>query len=315
MTQMRKGYLAALIAVLIWSGFIIVSRMGGVSGLSAYDVMAIRYFTCASVLLPIWGFKYRFNMFKARFIVVSLIGGLAYALCTFRGFQLSSASHASLLLPGLIPLFIIVLSAVINREAQTKLKWLGIGAITLGVAALFSQQLSVVQGVSEGDLWFVAGSFCWALFSILIKRWGITPWQATVSLAVITCTLYLPVYVLWLPKTLSNALWSDIFLQVFYQGFLATIIQMIFYVKAVQYIGPSSMGAMMAIVPVLSGVSAILIFDEPATPTLLISLTLVSLGAWIAHSAVFQDSQRVQQRLDISKLPTIPPKKLKARTV
>ena len=86
----------------------------------------------------------------------------------------------------------------------------------------------------------------------------------------------------FLPMTLSVDLWSDIVVQAFYQGFLATIIQMIFYVRAVQLIGPSSMGALMAIVPVLSGVAALFVFQEPVTFALCTAFVLVSLGAWCA---------------------------------
>jgi len=300
-TVKQKGYLSALIAVFIWSGFILVSRMGGMSELSQYDVIAIRYATCAAMLLPIWWFKYRFCIFKIKLFIASLVGGLAYALCTFRGFQLSTASHAALFLPGLMPLFIILLSVVVNREVQAKSKYLGVGIITLGVGFMFIDTLSDAQGVSykilQGDGWFIAGSLCWALFSVLIKRWEISPWEVTVSLAFFTCVLYLPVYILWLPKALSSASLTDIALQAVYQGLLATIIQMIFYVKAVQAIGPSSMGVMMAIVPLVSGVSAIFVFDEAATPTLLLGLLSVSVGAWVAHSHFFKMKFSISNQL------------------
>ncbi|BFM15590.1 DMT family transporter [Maricurvus nonylphenolicus] len=292
----NKGYLYALAAVVIWTGFILVSRMGGISELLSYDVIAIRYATCAALLLPVWWFKYRFNLLNWKLVVASVIGGLAYALFAFRGFQLAPASHAAVLLPGLMPLFIILLSVWINRERQSWSKWLGIGVITLGVGSLFAQQLSQSQGLNqsqgqsfaEGHIWLVLAALMWALFSVLIKRWGITPWQATVSLAVITCALYLPVYMFWLPKNISTDLWPDILLQAFYQGIMATIVQMFLYVKAVQVIGPSSMGAMMAMVPVLAGVAAMFALNEPATPELLSGLVLVSVGAWVAHSQWLQ---------------------------
>lgn len=286
----QKGALYALGAALIWCGFILVSRMGGISELLAYDVVAIRYATCAGILLPIWWFKHRFNLFNIKLIIGSLIGGLAYALCVFRGFQTTPASHAAVLLPGLMPLFIITLSVVINGERPPLQIWLGIAAITLGAGALFWSNYSQQQVLSSGHVWLVAAALCWALFTVLIKRWGFTPWQATVSLAVVTCALYLPVYVFFLPKAISINLWPDILLQVFYQGVLATIIQMILYVKAVQAIGPSSVGSMMSIVPVVSGVLAIFVFNEAVTTELIAGLILVSLGAWLAHSRTFKQA-------------------------
>jgi drug/metabolite transporter (DMT)-like permease len=148
-----------------------------------------------------------------------------------------------------------------------------------------------------GDGWLVAAAFFWALFSVLIKRWQITPWQVTVSLALLTGLFYLPVYIAFLPKAISNAGWEDILLQAFYQGIMATIVQMIFYVKAVQNIGPSNMGAVMSIVPVISGLAAIVIFNEPISEALIIGLVLVSLGAWLAHSRFFKRRNTLNELL------------------
>lgn len=307
MSDQRIGYGFAIAAALIWAGFILVSKLGGMSELLAFDVIAIRYMTCAAILLPIWWFKFRFKLFTPRLVTCSLVGGLAYALCAFSGFQLASASHAAILLPGMMPLFIIVLSFLINKESHGLQKWLGIVVITLGIIVLFAGELGVFKGAINfnittllGDSWLVAAAFCWAVFSVLIKRWQITPWQVTVSLALLTCLFYLPVYLVFLPKALSQASWTDILLQAFYQGIMATIIQMIFYVKAVQKIGPSEMGAVMSIVPVISGVAAIVIFNEPISEELVVGLVLVSLGAWLAHSRFFKRKNAASEPLKIT---------------
>jgi drug/metabolite transporter (DMT)-like permease len=302
----QQGYGFAFAAALIWAGFILVSRVGGMSELLAFDVIAIRYATCAAILLPIWWFKFRFKLFTPRLIICSLVGGLAYALCAFSGFQLASASHAAILLPGMMPLFIIVLSFLINKESHGAQKWFGIGVITLGIIVLFAGELGVFKGELNlnvttllGDGWLVAAAFFWAVFSVLIKRWQITPWQVTVSLALLTCLFYLPVYIVLLPKAIAVASWTDILLQAFYQGIMATIVQMIFYVKAVQKIGPSNMGAVMSIVPVISGLAAIVLFNELVTVELAMGLVLVSLGAWLAHSRYLERKSIFKKSLDV----------------
>jgi len=283
MNTTQIGYLCALAAALIWSGFILVSRFGGISELTSYDVIAIRYVTCTLLVLPIWWVKFRFKLFDKRLIAASIIGGLIYALFAFQGFSTAQASHAAILLAGLMPLFIIVLSYFINGERPSMKKWLGIILITLGIALLF---LPLLQDglLNSGHFYFIAAAGAWSLFSVLIKRWNISPWEVTISLAVVTCLIYMPFYILFAPKAISVRLWDVIAVQAFYQGFLATIVQVIFYVKAVQLIGPSSMGAMMAIVPFVSGISALFIFDESFSLTLMFGLMLVSFGAWFAHS-------------------------------
>jgi drug/metabolite transporter (DMT)-like permease len=283
----RQGYMAALVAVIIWSGFILVSRMGGISQLLSYDVIAIRYITCALVVLPFWWFKFPFKLFQPKLIILSLIGGFSYALFVFKGFELTPASQAAVILPGLMPVLIIILSVFINKQSHAITKWLGITVITLGVAILFWQEFSVHGQFSLGHLAMGAAASCWALFSVLLNRWDISPWQATVSLSVITCLLYLPIYLLWLPKNISPDLWQDILLQGFYQGVLAATIQVMLYSKAVQLIGAAGMGSMMAIVPVLAGVSALYVFDETLKPALMSAMVLVSFGVWLANTNRF----------------------------
>ena len=47
------GNLYAATVVAIWSGFILVSRAGGASVLSAWDIVAVRYATASLVLLAV----------------------------------------------------------------------------------------------------------------------------------------------------------------------------------------------------------------------------------------------------------------------
>lgn len=284
MQSRQKGYLCALGAVLIWSGFILVSRRGGLSSLTAYDVIAIRYLSCAVLLFPVWLFWKRFNILQLKFIVSALIGGFSYALFAFNGFVQAPASHAAVLLPGLLPVMIIMLSIFLNGERHELSKWLGVGVITFGIGVLFWQEYQLKGVLSQGHLCLAGAAFCWATFSVLINRWNISPWEATVSLALVTATVYLPVYILVLPKNISPGLWQDIALQSFYQGFMATIVQMLLYVRAVQLIGASHMGSMMAIVPVLAGVAAIFIFNEPVRISLVMALVLVSAGIWLTNT-------------------------------
>jgi drug/metabolite transporter (DMT)-like permease len=59
------------------------------------------------------------------------------------------------------------------------------------------------------------------------------------------------------------------------------------------------MGAVMSIVPVISGVAAIVIFNEPISEALIIGLVLVSLGSWLAHSRFFKRKSVLNESLKI----------------
>ena len=53
--HLLHGYLAALATLLMWSGFSLISRMGGKSILTPYDIFALRLATASLVLLPFIG--------------------------------------------------------------------------------------------------------------------------------------------------------------------------------------------------------------------------------------------------------------------
>lgn len=277
------GYFYALGALLIWSGFILVSRAGGLNGLTVWDLIAIRYSVCASLLLPLWLWLLPFSLFRPKLIISSLIGALLYALFTFTGFKHMPASHAALLLPGSVPLAVFMLSTVFGRERHSPLNWLGISLICLGIAGLLLLNTDTQFAVGKGHYAIIVGALCWATYTVLIKHWDISPWQATVSLAVITAIVYLPVYLLFLPKNIHQVPATVIATQAFYQGFLATVVQMLFYVRAVHLIGSAKMGSLMGMVPIIAGFSATLVFDEPLTAVLVAGLFLVSTGVVLSN--------------------------------
>jgi drug/metabolite transporter (DMT)-like permease len=99
---------------------------------------------------------------------------------------------------------------------------------------------------------------------------------------------------IFLPKNIDQAALSEIGLQVFYQGFLATIIQMLLYVKAVKIIGAQGMGSFMALVPVLAGVFAVIFLHEPATWYLWAALSLVSLGVFISNYSISDHFKKIK---------------------
>ncbi|OUS32434.1 hypothetical protein A9Q99_01110 [Gammaproteobacteria bacterium 45_16_T64] len=293
-----KGYLCGLGAVIIWTGFIVVSRMGGISALFANDIIAIRYATCAVLLLPLWWFKYRVNLLDPKILLISTIGGIGYASCAFRGFSLAPASHAAVLLPGLMPLFITLLSTLLLKEKPSLLKWFGIIIITIGALTLLTQGTGADSDVGAGQAWLIAATICWSLFSVLVKRWNISPWEAVISVAIISSIIYLPTYALFLSSNIAETPWQDIAIQVVYQGFLATIVQLVLYVRAMHIIGASSMGTLMALVPMLAGIAAVFLLDEPFGAPLAIGILLVSAGS-IA-------TQRTNNKQTIPSVPPAP---------
>ncbi len=276
--NLRTGLLFGLAAVVIWTGFILVSRAGALSPLAMTDMVAVRFATALLVLLPlVW--RYRQIWWQPRMVLLGGVGGLAYSVSVYSGFERAPASHAALLLPGLMPVVIALLASLVLREERSLRVWAGIAVSSAGVLLLMLESLFASPEYLGGDLWFVLACLFWGLYTIMLRAWKVEPWVATVVVVTVTALLYLPLYLLWLPKGIMQVGWQTLLLQAGYQGVLATIVQMLCYVRAVQLLGATRMGALMALVPVLVGLLAAPLFDEALTPGVGTGIALGFAGA------------------------------------
>jgi len=285
-TAPLKGYVMAALVVAIWSGFVVVSRLGGVSPLTAWDLVAIRYGTAAIILLPVFVFKRRFRLFTRQSVGLALTGGLGYALLVFSGFKRAPATHAAILLPGLLPFAVTLMAGLVLGERPSASRWLGLTVIAAGVACLGAEAFHGARAVRDGDLLLVGASFSYAAFTALARRWRADPWEATLAVVFLTALVYLPVYGLFLPKHLSNVALMTIAIQALYQGLLAIVVQMPLYVGAVRLIGATRLGTLMALVPALAGFAAVPILGEPLSGWTTAGLLLVTGGAWLCNAPV-----------------------------
>ena len=278
---LASGWLAALLAVACWSGFIIVSRIGGQSALLPTDMLALRFAIAAVLFLP---FARRYLMRGWRGLALALIGGLGYSLLAYLGFRYTSALHAAVMLPGLIPFAAALFSMLLLGERFAVMRQAGFALIAAGVLLMLFA--SGGSGSLTGDLLLAAAAGCWALYTVLIRRWQIAALRGAVTLTLLSALLYLPLYWLYLPGQISQAGWQDILLQGVYQGVIAAVLAMLLYLHAVATIGPSAMGALMALVPAISSLAAFSLLAENGTGQMMLAVLLTSIGALLASGIV-----------------------------
>ena len=287
--KLAQGYAAALATVLIWAGFILVSRLGGKSALTGWDIVALRLGTASLVLLP-----FSLNMPSGtwtdrRLWALALIGGLLFLMLAYAGFKLAPAAHGGILMPGLQPFLVTALAWWWLGARPPRQRLLALIPIALGVVCV---AVPVVAGLGHGpstlpgDLLLLTASVAWAAYSVLVKKWVYDPWLLTRFVALASALVFLPIYVLFLPKGLDQVPTSMLVLQALYQGIGPTIVAMILFLKAVSILGAERTGALVALVPVLAGLGAVPLLDEPLTPWLVAGLALVSGGAWLASRPV-----------------------------
>ncbi|MEI7431335.1 MAG: DMT family transporter [Betaproteobacteria bacterium] len=281
--QLLRGYLAAIATLLMWSGFSLVSRMGGKSILTAYDVFALRLIFATVILLPFAGSMPKGIWRDKRVWALTTLCSLIYCPLVFSGFKYAPAAHGGILLAGMQPLLISAVVWLLSGSRPNRWRSLGLVLISTGIACAAMPYFTGWSPDSLfGDLLILLSSICWAFYSVLAARWGYSGWTLTRAIAYSSAVVYLPVYFFCLPKELAAAPWAIIMTQGVYQGLVATILAMLTYLKAISILGTERAAAFLALVPIVTGILAVPLLNEPLTGWLLSALVFVSLGSFIA---------------------------------
>jgi drug/metabolite transporter (DMT)-like permease len=269
--------------VVIWAGFILASRLGGRTGLTGWDIVALRLGTAAVLLLPFSLNIPRHTWASRRLWTLAALGGLTFLVLVYAGFKSAPAAHGGILLPGMQPFLVTALAWFMLGSRPSRQRMLALLPIALGVACVAVPQLSghhTGPTTLIGDALLLGASIAWAAYSVLVKKWPHDPWLLTRFVALTSALVYLPVYLLWLPKGLDQVSTGMLVFQGLYQGIGPTIVAMILFLKAVSILGAERTGALVALVPVMAGLGAVPLLGEPLTGWLLAGLGLVSAGAW-----------------------------------
>lgn len=301
------GLLAAIVTVTIWTGFIVIARASAQHTLGPFDIALLRIVGASLVLMP-WGWwLVRRRMRDAirtgaapapssllgvsplalrTTALLGTFGGLLYAMLAYAGFFHAPATHASVLMPGSLPLWTALLAAVLLRDHITPLRAAALGLIVAGDLLVGGRSLlSAFDGgdVWKGDLLFMLAASCWAAYSVLARRHAVDAVQATIAITAFACLVYVPGYALLtglgaLSSRLADAPWGEIAFHLAFQGCGSVVISGISFTRMIQHFGPVRSTMITALVPGLSAMGAVVFLDEPLHWNLLGGLLLVTAG-------------------------------------
>ncbi len=290
----EMGYVYAAITLLIWSGFVIVSRLGSSGVLNPFDIAALRIGTAACVLAPWWiprllkpGLR---KLSWHQSLLFALLAGIIYPLLAYTGFVYAPASHGAVLISGMLPFFTSILALILLNDRPDPVRALGLLLIISGVATLFiSNQQSGgnanANAYLRGDIILLSASLVWATFTVLLKYWQVRAFDVTLGVVAVSALLYLPIYVLFLPKNIAIAPVSQIALQAFFQGFVVVCCAMWTYAKATELLGAVKVVIMMSGVPVVGTLLAVPFLSESLTAGTALGAAITFLGALIGAMA------------------------------
>jgi drug/metabolite transporter (DMT)-like permease len=261
----------------------VISRQAIVDNLTAADVTFLR-FLVTGLLVSLIALRQRpavvGRLGWPRALVLTLLAGAPYSLVLVGGLNFAPALHHAVITPGLIPLFSMVLAAIVFGERSSATKWTGIVLIVFGTAAFSWQALAnapMREGAWRGDVLFVVAALMWAVFGLLSRQWNADPVETTVSIGVLSL-LSVPIWAFAMPMQLAEASLRAILLQALYQGVIVGVVALFLYARVVALVGAVQAALFLPVVPCVVAIGGWFVLGERPSAWELLGMLIVIVG-------------------------------------
>jgi drug/metabolite transporter (DMT)-like permease len=279
-----RGAFYGLAALCIWTSFIVVSRLGVTTSITPWDVAAIRFTVAGLLLLP---------YLVRRGIALDRLGwtgvgaivagcGAPMVLLVNAGLLFAPAAHGGALFPGVMPLMVAVLAAIVLKERFSARKWIGLAAVVTGALGIvWGRGGAVGSAQTVGDALFLVAGLAWAAYTVAMRRARLDGLHAAAIAAGLSLAIYLPAYAIFAGTAVFKAPLFDIALQAVVQGVLTAIIALLLYGRMVSLLGATSGAAFVALTPVMTGLIGIPVLGEWPPVTDWVAIFVISIGVYV----------------------------------
>jgi drug/metabolite transporter (DMT)-like permease len=256
-------------------------------------VVACVRFTIAAVLLFGWcrwrGVPIRLRQEDLPIVLgVTATSVVIYNVLFLYGVRLAAASHGSVIVPGFIPVFTLVLARIVYDERVAARRAIGAALALLGLALVVGPAFAGSTDELVGDLMFIAGAFTWAVYAILgrsaTKRFhaaAITFLSAAlggVTFAILTL-VFEPTGFAALGTASVQALAG-----VAYLGTFGTVLSFVFFYVGVERIGAPRASAYAVLIPLFGVAATVTVLGDPIEPVALAGAAVVIIGLRLMQS-------------------------------
>jgi drug/metabolite transporter (DMT)-like permease len=274
------GLSAAIVVVFIWSGWLVISKVGVESKLTIYDIAALRYGISAIIAFPIVLYLKPWKDTPIhRIIVLAVLAGIPYVLLAYAGFTYAPAAHGGVFLNGALPAMTLVLAWLWLKE-RPRLQQVS-GTVLIIIGALMAALDASEAAASEawiGDLLFLTAGLSFSGYLIINRLWNVTIPLVLLSLSVVSGFIYIPIWYIFLPSALVEAAHSQILLQAAYQGLLPNLVGLGLISIAVRHAGASATAAIISAVPGLGAILGLVLLGEILGPMTWVGIFIVTIG-------------------------------------
>jgi drug/metabolite transporter (DMT)-like permease len=295
-SQLRKdhilGICLAVLATMVWAGNFVISK--GVNQLIGPISLAFFRWSLATLIItPIaWSSYKREKQYIKENIKylfwVSLSGIALFNTCIYVSGHFTSAINMALIGTTSSPIFATIFAIVFLKEKISLGRVIGLILCIVGILILlskgsFEKLLALHFGV--GDLWILAAGFCFAVYSVLVRKKPATISSLHFLMLIFSmgALMLFPFFLIeswYLPKPQFTA---PLIGSILYLGFGTSVLAFLCWNIALQKLGTSRTVLFGNLTPIFSTLEAVLILGEKISSIHLLSGLLVIIGLVIAN--------------------------------
>jgi drug/metabolite transporter (DMT)-like permease len=280
-------YAIPLITVLLWSGNTVVMRVA-VGVIDPETIMAYRWVLAALALFPfvfraLWQHRAAIRQNIGKLAGLGLLGMVLYQGCAYYAAQTTTATNMGII-ASLVPLITFGFSAILlgDRPGWTTAAGGLLSLVGLSVLIGQGQPLNILSGGFHlGDAIMLFGAICYALYSVMLRRWAVpVPVWPSLYIQILTAILVLvPLYLITptLPVTMAAV---PIIL---YSALPISILAPILWMLAVARLGANRSSIFMNLLPIFTAVIATFALGETLYTYHLIGGLLTLSGVLLAQ--------------------------------
>jgi drug/metabolite transporter (DMT)-like permease len=279
-----NGYFAAAVAVLIWASYPVATRAAVTGSFGPHDLVTLRFGVGALLFVPYLLLHWR-NVGRSAWlqgVPLTLFHGAGMAGLAIAGMQLAPANHAAALGPGVSSAWVALLGFLIFAQRPSRRAVAGAALCVLGVLLLvFSSASERSLSVLAGDAMFLAASALAALYLLQLRRWGVGTMQGAALVSLYSAFVVVPYYLWSAPGTFARVAPAELLWQVLWQGVLIGCVALIALNHAISRLGAERSSALVALVPVLTAVLALVFLGEIPSTAEMAAFVAISAGVSI----------------------------------
>lgn len=286
----RLALFAMFAAVSIYGGQFVSVRWGLQSGLSAYDMAALRFIFAAAVMAPFFvraGILDCAGLGWGKGLALALTGGVPLTVLSNIGLNYAPAAHASAIQPGMVAVTATTLAYIGMRARVPFGAMIGFAIVLSGLAAIAIAGSSGQEGPLTvlGDLIFVVCGVGWGIFTWLCGRWQVPSVVGASIVSTLSALAFLPLYVGFLEPSLDAVTWPILLFHGINQGVLNIALGLLLWTYGTRTLGVAVAARFPPMIPVLGTLIGIPALGEIPTPLAALGVAGIVFGLLIAAAA------------------------------